>query len=406
MHKGQKKLIQARVLDVMDSLKLQIVLILTVGFGFASILGFLSFKMKLSPILGYLVAGYLIGPYSPGYIADMQISEQLAEIGVVLMMFGVGLQFKWRDLLHTSKIAIPGAIMQTFTTAIIGATLIHSMGWSLEAGIVLGIAIGVASTVVLTRVLSDNKILNTSQGHITVGWLIVEDIITVIALLLISPLADAMKGHEFPLLSTISSFGGTLIKFTLFSIALFTFGEKIISRILSEVLQTKYQELFTLTILTITFIIATGSTFLLGTSIALGAFIAGMVIGQTSMREHVSLNTRPLKDAFVVIFFLSIGMLFNPSAITLNLTLFIGVLAIIMIIKPLLAFLITCIFGYPFKTALTVGLALAQVGEFSFILAEEAMKNQILPDQGYDIIVACSLVSISVNPLLFKLVSK
>jgi monovalent cation:H+ antiporter-2, CPA2 family len=387
-----------------DSINLKIVLILAVGFGFSSILGYISQRAKLSPILGYLLAGYLIGPYSPGYIADMQLAEQLAEIGVVLMMFGVGLHFKLQDLLNTRTVAIPGAIIQTVTAAAAGTLLLWSIGWTLEGGFVAGIAVGVASTVVLVRVLTDNHLLQTTQGHIAIGWLIVEDIITVVVLLLIPSLAH--EGEAFSFLTLALTFGWALIKFAFLACFMFTVGQRLTAYILSKILQTNSHELFTLTVLAITFVIAVSSALLIGTSIVLGAFIAGMVMGQTKMRHQVSTNAMPLKDTFVVVFFLSIGMLFNPSAIWEHSLLFVSILAIILIIKPLSAFLIVKALNYPLNVALTVSLGLAQIGEFSFILAEEALKLKILPDEGYDLIVACSLVSISINPLLFKLFKK
>jgi len=387
-----------------ESLKLKIVLILTIGFALASLLGYLAHRIKLSPILGYLLGGYIIGPFSPGYTVDLQISEQLAEIGVILMMFGVGLHFKWQDLVKYKHIAIPGALAQTAVATVAGIILINWMGWSLESGLIYGLAIGVASTVVLARVLSDNHFLNTASGHISIGWLIVEDMITVAALLLIPPLADSIKGNNgFPLEEIIMSLGFTVIKFFLLALIMFTAGKKIVSYFLSKIAMTNSHELFTLGTLAITFLIAAGSTLLLGTSIALGSFIAGMVIGQTVMQHKVSNNARPLKDAFIVIFFLSVGMLFNPKAISEHFLLFVCTLIIILILKPLTAFCICKIYKYPIKTALVTALGLAQIGEFSFILTEEAMNLKLLPEAGYDIIVACALITIAINPLLFKL---
>lgn len=386
-----------------DSLNLKIVLILTVGFAFASVLGYLTHRLKLSPILGYLLAGYLIGPYSPGFVADMKISEELAEIGVILMMFGVGLHFKWQDLMNVRRIAIPGAILQTLVATLAGTALIYHMGWPLETGIIFGLAIGVASTVVLVRVLSDNHLLNTLQGHISVGWLIVEDIITVIVLILVPVLASSVSGTAVSLNDVALAIAFILTKFVLLILLMFTIGRQFVSYVLSKIMLTHYHELFTLTVLALTFVIATGAALLFGASIAFGAFIAGMVIGQTHVRHEVSTNAMPLKDTFVVIFFLSVGMLFNPATLVENFYLFVGVLAIILLIKPLTAFLIMAAYRYPFKVAMTVALALAQIGEFSFILAEEALKFHLLPDEGYDIIVACALVSISLNPLFFKL---
>lgn len=387
----------------MEALNLKMLLILTFGLAYASIFGYLAYRLKVSPLIGYLLAGYLIGPYSPGYIADLQLAEQLAEIGVVLMMFSVGMHFKWQNLINTASIAIPGAIGQTIIAATVGALLIYAMGWPIETGIIFGLAIGVASTVVLVRVLSENSLLNTPEGHVAVGWLIVEDIITVAALLIIPPLAASFGKLNLPVMQITAAFGLAIIKFLFLTAFMFTIGIKIVTFLFSKVMQTKSHELFTLSILAITFIIATGSAILLGTSIALGAFVAGMVIGQTEMRHKVTSSSTPLKDTFVVIFFLSIGMLFNPKAIIEDFPLFIYVMGLILIIKPLTAFLITVLLKYPNKTAIVVALGLAQIGEFSFILAEEALKYDIMPSKVFDIIVACSLVSIALNPLLFKI---
>lgn len=381
---------------------LHIVLILTFGFALASALGYISLRIKLSPILGYLLAGYIIGPFSPGFVADLEIAEQLAELGVILMMFGVGLHFDWKDLLKVKNIAIPGALGQTFVATIVGMLLIYYIGWGLEAGIIIGLAIGVASTVVLVRMLVENNILNTLQGHISVGWLIVEDILTVFFLILIPTLANFLDGAELSMQSVVFSISMALLKFFLLAAFMFTIGRKVVAYILFKIARTRSQELFTVTVLALILVIALGSTLLFGTSIALGAFIAGMVIGQTAVKDQAATNSLPLKDSFVVIFFLSVGMLFNPFAVAEHPILFLGILGIILIVKPLAAFLITLILRYPVKIALTVAVALAQIGEFSFILSEEAMRFNLLPDAGYDIIVACSLVSISINPLLFK----
>lgn len=386
-----------------EYLNLKIVIILTVGFVFASLLGYISYRAKFSSILGYLIAGYLIGPYSPGFVADRQVAEQLAEIGVILMMFGVGLHFQWKNLLSVSRIAIPGAIGQTLVTTVIGAAAMHFYGWSWEAGIIFGLAIGVASTVVLVRMLSDHNLLNTSQGHIAVGWLIVEDIITVGALLLISTLAASVQGEGLPFSQLLFAFVLVIVKFLILTFFMFTIGLRIVTYILYKFMQTNSHELMTLATLAITFFISTGSALLFGTSIALGAFLAGMVIGQTNMRHKISSNATPLKDTFVVIFFLSVGMLFDPAVIGEHFFLFLAILGIILLVKPVTAFLIAYCYKYPYKTGLTIAIALAQIGEFSFILCEESMKFNILPRMGYDIIVACSLVSISINPLLFRL---
>lgn len=386
----------------MESYNLKIVLILTVGFALASVLGYFTQRIKLSPLLGYLLAGYVIGPYSPGFVADSQLAEQLAEIGVILMMFGVGMHFKWQDLINVKGIAIPGAIIQTTVSAVIGAALVYFLGWSIESGIIIGLSIGVASTVVLVRVLTDNNILHTPQGHIAVGWLIVEDILTVLVLLMLPVLAVVKSGAEIPMQDLTFKVMTILFKFIFLVGLMFTLGRRFVKYVLFHVARTRSHELFTLTMLALIFVIATGSALIFGTSIALGAFIAGMVIGQTDVKHQASANALPLKDVFVVLFFLSVGMIFNPQAIHDNFQLFIGILAIILLVKPLTAFLIVKVLGYSTHTGITVSIALAQIGEFSFILAEEAMRLKLLPDDGYDLIVACAIVSISLNPLLFS----
>jgi CPA2 family monovalent cation:H+ antiporter-2 len=381
---------------------IKILFILAIGFALASFLGYITQRLKLSPILGYLIAGFAIGPYSPGYVADVTLSEQLAEIGVVLMLFGVGLHLKWEDLLSVKNIAIPGAVGQTLVAAACGTLLVYSIGWPIEVGLIVGLAIGGASTVVLVRVLSDNLLLDTLEGHVAIGWLIVEDILTVLVLILLPVLATLVQGEELPLGEFLGSVLLAIGKFVLLAVFMFTWGSKIVTYILMVIARTRSHELFTLTMLALTFVIATGSALVFGSSIALGAFIAGMVIGQTHVRHQASANSLPMKDAFAAIFFLTVGMIFNPLAIVENFVFFLGVLAIILIIKPLVAFLIVWFLRYPLKVALTVALALAQIGEFSFILGEEAIKFHLLPDEGYDVMVACALISIALNPLLFR----
>lgn len=385
-----------------ESLNLKVVIILTIGFTFASLLGYLSQRLKLSPILGYLLAGYLIGPFFPGFVADLQLAEQLAEVGVMLMMFGVGLHFKWQDLVSVKNVAIPGAIIQTLVATAVAALFVHHIWGSWESGVIIGLAIGVASTVVLVRVLADQNLLSTLQGHIAVGWLIVEDILTVAVLILLPTIVALLTGASISPLEILTSIALVLVKFFLLAAIMFTLGRKFVSYALFKIARTRSPELFTLAVLALTFLIATGSALIFGTSIALGAFIAGMVIGQTDVRHQASAYASPMKDAFVVIFFLSVGMLFNPMAIVDNFPLFICILFIILVVKPLTAFLIVIAMRYPIGVALSIAFALAQIGEFSFILAEEAAKFHIFPDEGYDIIVACALISISINPMFFK----
>lgn len=386
----------------MEFYRLKIVLILTVGFFLASLLGYLTEKVRLSPLLGYLIGGYLIGPYSPGFEADVEVSEQLAEIGVILMMFGVGLHFKWEELSSVKRIAVPGAIGQTLVSTIAGCLLMYGLGWSIEAGIIIGVAIGVASTVVLVRVLSDNNMLNTPQGHVTIGWLIVEDLLTVVALIMLPIVVEFMEKDSFSFFSVAYSVAIIMLKLAILGGLVFTVGRKFVTFVLSAVARTRSHELFTITLLALTFSVALGASYFFGTSIALGAFLAGMLIGRTDLRHQALANSLALKDVFVVIFFLSIGMLFNPAIIVSQPLAFIGILMIVLFVKPLVAYVIVIAMRYPFKTAITVAIALGQIGEFSFILAEESSRLEVLSDDGYDLIVASALVSIALNPIFFR----
>ena len=381
-------------------IKLEIVWIFTAGFALASLFGFMAQRLNLSNILGYLLAGYVIGPYSPGYVADLAIAEQLAEIGIVLMLFGVGLHFKLEDLYRVKHVAIPGAICQTAMSSIACAFFVHHLGWPMLSGIVTGLAVGVASTVVLVKVLTDYHILNTLEGHISVGWLVVEDILTVVFLILLPITVKSSFSIGDVGISLLVLMG----KLGLLALFMFTLGHKIVEYILVNMARVRSHELFTLTVLALIFIIALGSSYLFGTSIALGAFIAGMVIGQTEVRHQALANALPIKDIFAVIFFLSIGMLFNPHAIVEYPYLFSGLLAIILLLKPLVALIIVLGFGFTLKVGLSVAIALAQIGEFSFILAQEANQLHIIPDQAFDLLVACALITIALNPILFQIV--
>lgn len=381
---------------------LDIILILTVGFVLASFFGYAAQRLHLPAIIGYLLAGFIIGPYSPGYVADQAIAEKLASIGVVLMLFGVGLHFKFEHLMSVKNIVIPGAILQTLAATVVTTYIVHMIGWPWINGIILGLSIGVASTVVLVRILTERNLLNTTQGHIAVAWLVVEDIVTVLILIMLPTIAAFSTGQELSAWRVSWEVLFAVAKFIVLALIMFTYGHKVVAYVLTSVAKLRSHELFTLSVLAVVFLIAMGSTLVFGTSIALGAFIAGMVIGKTDVRHQAAANALPLKDMFAIIFFLSVGMIFNPMAVPENLTLFLGLIFVILIIKPLTAYLITLLFGYSLKVALTVAVSLAQIGEFSFILSEEALILKILPDEGYDILVACSFISISINPLLFQ----
>ncbi len=381
---------------------LLIVGILTIGLALATGLAYIMQRLKLSPILGYLLAGYIIGPYSPGFVADSEVAQQLAEIGIILMLFVVGLHFKLKDLLRVKSIAIPGAVGQTLITALFTTFIVYGMGWSLDSGLIIGLSIGVASTVVLVRILTDNNILNTPQGHIAVGWLVVEDIFTVMILLLLPVFAAFSAGENSSWMDVGSSVIFILSKFCVLALFMFTWGYQIIDFILIKIARLRSQELFTLTMLSLVFLIATGSSVIFGTSIALGAFLAGMVIGKTNVKHQAAANALPLKDTFAVIFFLSVGMLFNPMVIGDHFGLFASILAIILIIKPLIAYSITLSLGYSLNIALTLAVSLAQIGEFSFILAREAIDVHLVTQEVFDLLVVCALISISLNPILFQ----
>ena len=390
----------------MEDYNVKLVLILTIGFGLSSVLGYLTHRMKLSPILGYLIAGYIIGPFSPGIVVDIKVTEQLAEIGVILMMFGVGIHFKWEDLVGVRKIAVPGAIIQMLAAMVVSAIIIYLLGGTLQSGVIVGLAVGVASTIVMLRVFLDNDQLHTTQGHISIGWLIVEDVLTVMVLILLPILAGFFSNADYSFGSVSEALLTVVFKVSLLFILIFTLGQKIVSKLLEFISNTESNELFTITILAMTFFIATASSVFFGTSFALGAFLAGMVIGRTSVGHQASENSLPMRDAFVVLFFLSVGMLFNPEPILNNWGFFLGILGVILLVKPLVTFAIVKLWNYPTHVAVGVGLAVAQIGEFSFILAEEALKLHMLPEEGFDIIVACALVSIALNPPLFRLYSE
>lgn len=384
----------------------KILLIFTIGFALAGLLGYFSQKCKLSPLLGYLLAGYFIGPYFPGIIVDVKIAEQLAEIGVILMLFGVGLHFQWEELLRVKKIAIPGAVLQTVFSCLIGTLLCIWLGQTVESSLIIGLSISIASTVVLIKVLSETHLVKSRHGHIFVGWLIVEDLITVFVLLLLPIISRIFNGEDISFGAEAGEIFLTILKFLILAILMMTFGVKIVSYLLGKISATESHELFTISLLAIIFLVALGSTALFGTSIALGAFISGMLIGKTESRSRAAANALPLSNAFMAIFFLSVGMLFNPLAIVNNFPLFIIILSLIMLLKPLLAFLIERSLGHGFKLSLRAAVILAQIGEFSFILCEEALRYKMIPDEVYDVIVACAFISISLNPLLFRMTEK
>jgi len=384
--------------------ELKIIWILAVGLGVACVAGYAAQRLKLSPILGYLIAGYLIGPNSPGFIADQQISNQLSNIGVTLLMFAVGLNFNWNDINAVKKIVLPGGITLSLISIAAGIILALYLGNTLIQGFVIGVAICVSSTVVIVRVLADQNLLHTKQGHIVVGWTIVEDLVSVFGLILLPALIYTPTDPSVsPLLAISYSVLIVILKMLALGLIIYYVGESLIEKILKIIARTRSHELFTLAILACVFLIAVGSSYFFGISLALGAFIAGTVVGKTELSHQAAANALPMRDAFAVIFFLSVGMLFNPVAVKNNLPLFIGILGILLILRPCIAFLILKLAKYPAFIGFTVAFAISQIGEYSFILAEEGSRLKILPDNAYDILVACAFISIALNPILFQL---
>ncbi|MBX3442333.1 MAG: cation:proton antiporter [Planctomyces sp.] len=381
---------------------LEILLTLTAGLTGALVLGYITQMLRLSPIVGYLLAGMVIGPRSPGFVADQDAANQFAEVGVILLMFGVGLHFHLRDLLAVRRIAVPGAVGQIAVATLLGALAMVASGRTWGAGLVVGVSISVASTVVLIRVLSDNDVLHTNQGHIAVGWLIVEDLFTVFVLVLLPALATLKPGEGEGMVGLAGTLALAVFRVGLLVLLVLGAGRKAIPWVLSKVARTRNRELFTLTVLALALAIAVGSSFAFGVSMALGAFLAGMVVGQSEVSHQAAADALPMRDAFAVLFFVSVGMLFDPTAVWQSPVLFLGLLSVVLVAKPLAAFVIVWALGYSFSAALTVSVALAQIGEFSFIVAQLAKAHRIVGATEESLLVACAIVSITLNPLLFR----
>jgi CPA2 family monovalent cation:H+ antiporter-2 len=381
---------------------LDLILTLTGGLTAALVFGFVTQRLRLSPIVGYLLAGVAVGPFTPGFVAHGGIAEQLAELGVILLMFGVGLHFHLNELLAVRKVALPGAVAQIAVATGLGVLVTQSAGFSAGAGVVFGLAIAVASTVVLLRVLSDYDALHTPAGHIAVGWLLVEDIFTVLVLVMLPIVVGQQAGGRST--DLLLSAGAAVIKIAALVAFTLIAGQRLIPALLGYVARTRSRELFTLTVLVLALGIAVGSAQLFGASMALGAFLAGMVVGQSDFSSRAASDALPMRDAFAVLFFVSVGMLFDPSQVAANLGLIGATLAVILVGKPLAAFLVVIALRRPVKTAVVVAVALAQIGEFSFILAALGRQLGVLPERANQALVAASIVSITLNPLLFRLV--
>ncbi len=385
-------------------------LIATVAMGFvlAFVFGFAASRLRLPPLIGYLVAGVAVGPFTPGFVADAALAAQLAEMGVILLMFGVGLHFSVADLMAVRRVAIPGAIGQIVLATALGAGLAMVWGWSLGAGLVFGLSLSVASTVVLLRALEDRNALDHPNGRIAVGWLIVEDLVTVLALVLLPALSELLGGRPDPHAtsggSVLLTLGITLLKVAAFVVLAVVLGPKVVPWLLKQVARTGSRELFTLSVLAIAMGIAYGSAALFGVSFALGAFFAGVVLNESEFSHRAAANSLPLQDAFAILFFVSVGMLFDPSIVVREPFAVIAVLLVIVLGKSIAALGVVVALGYPVATALTVSASLAQIGEFSFILAGLGKSAGLLPQEAFDLILAGALLSITLNPVCFAAV--
>jgi monovalent cation:H+ antiporter-2, CPA2 family len=377
----------------------EIPLITTIALALSAALlfGLIARRLGLSPIVGYLIAGVLIGPYTPGVVGDAKIASQLAEIGVILLMFGVGLHFSLKDLLAVRSLAIPGALAQSTAASLACMGLAVTMGWSWRSGLILGIAVSVASTVVMLRALLDNGIVETAEGHVAIGWLVVQDIITVLVLVLVPALAGV---------GGASNIGHTVVvavgKLALLIAIMMLGGARFVPWLLLRVARLRSSELFTLAVLVMAICVATVSYLAFGASMALGAFLGGMVVGQSKVSDQAGADVLPMRNVFAVLFFVSVGMLFDWRAVMAVPGLLVGVLGVILLVTPLLAFCIVIISGHALKTALTLAGGLGQIGEFSFIVAEMAKSLGLMPGSGHNVVVGAAIISISLNPLIFR----
>ena len=361
-------------------------------------LGWATGRIGLSTLVGYMLAGIIVGPYTPGFVADPKLANQLAEIGVILLMFGVGMHFHPEELLQVRRIAVPGAIARTGILSVAGWLLGRVFGWSDGAGMVLGLALAVASTVVLMRMLVERDRLGTHAGHVVVGWSIVEDLITVAALVALPVLAIDRTGAA-ALAGALAVAAG---KFAIFAGLLWLLGTRLVAPVMERIARLRSTELFTLTVFVVAVGIAALAAEAFQMSVAMGAFFAGLVVGQSRIGPQAAADMVPFRDVFSALFFVSVGMLFNPQFVFSHPAMALGALGIVLLLKPLSALIIVAMLGGTLRTGLTVAVGLAQIGEFSFILAALAQSLGVLPAEGMDLLVATALVSIAVNPLLFR----
>ncbi|RAX40880.1 cation:proton antiporter [Rhizobium tropici] len=388
-----------------------LIALIAAGFVFAAIFGYLADRLHLPPLVGYLVAGVIIGSSTPGFVADVSLASQLAEIGVILLMFGVGLHFSAADLLAVRGVAIPGAIGQIAIATVLGVGLTSLWGWSVGAGVVFGLSLAVASTVVLLKALEERNLVSSTNGRVAVGWLIVEDLAMVLALVLLPAFAGVLGGHadagEHAASGSIwLTIGMTLLKVAAFAAVAIFIGPRVVPWLLTSVARTGSRELFTLSVLAIALGIAFGAAEIFGVSFALGAFFAGLVMSESHLSHRAAADSLPLQNAFSVLFFVSVGMLFDPSVLIREPLMIIGVLALIMLGKSLIAFGVVLLLRYPASIGFAVAAGLAQIGEFSFILAGLGVSLGLLTREGQDLILAGAILSITLNPLAFYATEK
>jgi monovalent cation:H+ antiporter-2, CPA2 family len=374
-----------------------IVLTLAASLGAALLFGYTTQRLGLSPIVGYLIAGVVIGPYTPGLVADSRIAEQFAEVGVILLMFGVGLQFHLEELLAVRRIAIPGALAQGAIATALGAVVARAYGWTWSAAVVFGLALSITSTVVLVRVLSDRRQLHTVAGHIAIGWLVVQDVLAVLVLVVL----PALKTGSTPA-ALAGSVVVALVKVAALVAAVAIGGRHVIPALLDRIAATHSRELFTLTVLALAIGLAVGSAALFGVSMALGAFLAGMVVGSSDYSLRAATDALPMRDAFAVLFFVSVGMLLNPAALLDHPWPIVAALAVVMIANPMSAAFVTWAMRYPVRTIAVVALSLGQIGEFSFIVVTLGRDLGLVPAAALDAVVTTAILSITINPLAFK----
>ncbi|MGP9811625.1 YbaL family putative K(+) efflux transporter [Rhodopseudomonas sp. NSM] len=378
------------------------------GLVLAFMFGVAAQRLRVSPLVGYLLAGVVIGPFTPGYVADQRLANELAEIGIILLMFGVGLHFSLKDLLSVRRIAIPGAVVQIGVATALGVGLGHTLGWTFGGGLVFGLALSVASTVVLLRALQERRLIDSNRGRIAVGWLIVEDLAMVLTLVLLPAVAGLLKGEANGARwdSVALPIALTLGKVAAFVAFMLVVGRRVIPWMLHYVAHTGSRELFRLAVLAISLGVAFGAAMLFDVSFALGAFFAGMILSESELSQRAANETLPLRDAFAVLFFVSVGMLVDPGILIREPLPVLATVLIIIFGKSLAAFLIVRLFGHPTMTALTISASLAQIGEFSFILASLGVSLALLPERGRDLVLAGAIISILLNPLMFALLDR